>query len=165
MKRLFLVRHAKSSWQDTKVVDFERPLNRRGEHDIPIMGERLARSGIKPRYVLSSPAVRAIATARALTAALGGDPDRIEQRPGIYEADAGDLLAMVRAFPADWDLVMVCGHNPAITDLVNALTDEIIENVPTCGFAEIVFETDTWSTVGVGTGQLTLFEYPKGEFD
>lgn len=165
MKRLFLVRHAKSSWQDTKVVDFERPLNRRGEHDIPIMGDRLARRGIQPRHILSSPAVRAITTARALVEALGGAPDQIEQRPSIYEADAGDLLAMVRTFPAHWDLVMVCGHNPAITDLVNALTDEIIENVPTCGFAEIVFDSDDWSAVGVGTGQLALFEYPKGEFD
>ncbi|MCE9615720.1 MAG: histidine phosphatase family protein [Lentisphaerae bacterium] len=161
MKRLYLVRHAKSSWQESTLSDFDRPLNRRGERDAPQMAERLARRGVRPDRLLSSGAVRAITTARVLAEALKYPASAIEENNRIYEADAGDLLAIVRALDRQWDTVMVVGHNPAMTDLVNALTDEIVENVPTCGIMEIVFDGDDWAGIDIGGGHLAAFDFPR----
>jgi phosphohistidine phosphatase len=161
MKRLYLVRHAKAGGRDTPTPDFERPLNRRGERDVPMIGERLARRAVRPDRLVASGAVRAMSTARALADVLKYDVKTIDEDNRIYAADAGDLLALVRGLRNDWESVMLVGHNPAITDLVNALTDEIIENVPTCGVLEIIFDADDWTRIEVGAGRLAAFDYPK----
>ena len=161
MKRLLLVRHAKSSWKDAEMPDFERPLNKRGERDAPAMGARLASRKVRPDGLISSGALRAITTARALAEAMGYPADRIVVDDGVYGTDAGDLLALIRKVDNAWESVMVVGHNPTMTDLINALTDTIIDNMPTCGVAEIVFDGDDWAKIDVGAGRVVAFDCPK----
>lgn len=162
MKHLYLVRHAKAAQADGSVADLDRPLNRRGLADAPHMAARLAARQEAPQQVLSSPARRTLETARLFAAAWRLPPSCITKRPEIYEADAGDLLALLRTFPPDWARVLVCGHNPAMTDLLNVLTDEMVENLPTCGVAVIRFEADTWTGTAIGEGHLVSFDMPRG---
>ncbi len=162
MKQLILVRHAKAQPADAAARDFDRPLNRRGQTDAPRIGARMRSWGAQPEHILSSPATRALATARLVVEAMRLPASAIETRDAIYEADAGDLLDMIRAFPPDWERVMLFGHNPSITDVLNVLTDEMIDNIPTCGAALIDFDVTDWARITEGAGQIKAFEYPNG---
>lgn len=165
MKHVFLVRHAKAGAGDEGTPDFERPLSKRGEREAHEMGARLAARRPRIDRLVSSGAARAIATAHLLGASLGYPADAIQIENRIYEDDAGDLLMRIRGFEAPWERVILVGHNPVITDLANALTDEIIDNVPTCGVLEIAFEGDDWSQVAVGAGRLTHYDFPRHPSD
>ncbi len=160
-KVLFLVRHAKSSWKDPSLADRDRPLNRRGQRDAPCMGKRLAARAIRPELIVSSPAVRALTTAVAIAEELGyGRPDVVgEER--IYGAGTLGLVEVIRHFDNTVDCVMLVGHNPALTELVNYLAECDIENVPTCGTAVLSFDVDKWTDVGKLRGNLLDFDYPK----
>ncbi|WP_457599595.1 SixA phosphatase family protein, partial [Hydrogenimonas sp.] len=144
MRELFLVRHAKSSWDDPTLSDFERPLNERGKRDAPIMGEHLAKLGVHPDLILSSPAKRAKKSAKIFAEALGYDPERIEYLSSIYEASPQTLLYIVCQLPEKAKRVMLVGHNPSLTLLANQLGDIAIDNIPTAGVVGIAFDTGSW---------------------
>jgi len=161
MKRLTLVRHAKSSWKDESLRDFDRPLNKRGKHDAPMMGARLAQRKLKPDLIVSSPAKRAIRTARVIADAIGYPRKQISEQNSIYEASHDALLEMIQEFDDTFQHMMLFGHNPAFTYLAKSLIHEHIENVPTCGIVCIDFDVGSWSAVDHGKGQLVFFDYPK----
>lgn len=161
MKRLTLVRHAKSSWKDRSLRDFDRPLNKRGKHDAPMMGERLAKAKVKPDLIVSSPAQRALKTARVIADAIGYPRKQISEQKSIYEASHAALLELVQRFDDTFQHVMLFGHNPAFTYLANSLIREHIENVPTCGIVCIDFDVSSWADIGSDKGQLVFFDYPK----
>lgn len=161
MKTLTLLRHAKSSWANPDLTDIERPLNRRGKRDAPLMGERLARAGISPELVVTSPAKRARKTARRVAQAIGYPGDRILVDERIYGASAAELLAWIRGLDDRWSDVMVIGHNPTLTELANELGAADIDNVPTAGVVRMRFPVSSWSDVRPGAGELVLFDYPK----
>lgn len=161
MKTLYLVRHAKSSWGEPGLADFDRPLNKRGEQDAPRMGERLKAMGVSPDHVVSSPAKRAITTARKVCEALGYPKKRIEQAESIYDARPEDTMAVIHGADPAHDSLMVFGHNPTTTDLANALANADIDNVPTLGVLCITFDTDAWTDILPGKGTLAFFEFPK----
>lgn len=159
MKTLYLVRHAKSSWKDVDLDDFERPLNKRGKRDAPFMGNKLKKMGIKPDKIISSPAVRAKATAEFFAKAFG--IKSIAYEPTIYDADTKDLLSILNALDDDLDTVMIFGHNPEFTWLANKLGNISIENIPTAGIVCLSFGTDRWKGVAYGKGRQLFFMYPK----
>ncbi len=161
MKALGLVRHAKSSWRDARLPDRDRPLNRRGERDAPEMGRRLAARGFAPDLVVTSPAVRAATTARIIARALGYPEGRIVEDERLYDAASGEILDVIRGLEDRCDRALVFGHNPGLTDLVNALSHDWIPNVPTCGVVEFRIDGGHWSDVGRGVVQRTDFDYPK----
>lgn len=161
MKRLVLVRHAKSSWASTHLSDRERPLNKRGERDAPRMGKRLAGRGAAPELILSSPAVRAISTARILAGKVGYAESRIVELDDLYGAGVRDFLEVLADRGGEAQSVMLFSHNPGITELVNFLSGETIGNVPTCGVAVLDFPVKQWKEIGRGTGVLVDFDYPK----
>lgn len=161
MKELFLVRHAKSSWDDPTLSDFERPLNERGKRDAPFMGAHLADLGIKPDLIISSPAKRAKKTAKILAEALGYDLQKIEYKEAIYEASAQSLLYIVCQLPDSAKRVMIVGHNPGLTMLANILDDIVIDNIPTCGVVGVTFDTGSWSEACRMKGHTVMFDYPK----
>jgi phosphohistidine phosphatase len=161
MKTLSLVRHAKSSWKDKKLADHDRPLNKRGRRDAPRMGRRLAKNGIRPDLMVTSTAVRARVTAETIATEIGYATAHIMMDEQIYHAGTVGLLELIRQLGDANDHVMLFGHNPDITDLVNHLTDSALENVPTCGMAHIRFETDSWKNVGSVAAELLEFDYPK----
>jgi len=161
MREIFIMRHAKSSWDDPTLSDFERPLNRRGREDAPLMGEYLNRLGIKPDLIVSSPAKRAKKTAKIVAQKLGYPEDRIVWKECIYEASAQALLYLVCQLPDYAKRVLVVGHNPGFTMLANILGDITVENIPTAGVVGIAFDTSKWDEACRMQGHTILFEYPK----
>jgi phosphohistidine phosphatase len=161
MKNLIVIRHAKSSWDQPELPDMDRPLNERGLRDAPFMGSLLKFRGLLPDRILSSPARRAVETARFIAREIGYPPEEIELRGPIYLADAPMLLDLLREFDDTWNRVFLIGHNPGLTDFVNFLADEDLSNVPTAGIASIRADVESWSHVSRGVGRLEFFDYPK----
>ena len=163
MKTLVLVRHAKSSWKDASLADRDRPLNDRGKRDAPVMGRRLATRGEPPDLIVSSPAARALATARVIAEAVGYPVDRIREDERIYMAGPAELLEAIHDLDDVADRVFLFGHNPGLTDLVNALSEPAVENVPTCGVVEFRLGSDRWADLSRETVRRASFYTPKDE--
>lgn len=161
MKRLTLIRHAKSSWRDKSLADLDRPLSARGKNDAPVMGRRLAERGGMPDLVLCSPARRAVATMKKIAREMGIPADRISVDERLYLADVEELLRIVREADDLDSHVVLCGHNPGLTDFSNLVSDRFIDNIPTSGMVSIGFRVDSWRGVVQGSGELLFFDYPK----
>ncbi|MBN1979870.1 MAG: histidine phosphatase family protein [Anaerolineae bacterium] len=160
MKTLILVRHAKSSWKHPGLPDRLRPLNKRGQHDAPAMGERLAKREIAPDLIISSPATRAMATAEIIAQEIGHPEEEIRADERLYGASAFELLEIIQELDAALEHVMLIGHNPGLTDLANDLGCGI-DNLPTCGVVEVRFEIDSWADIGDVDPACVDFDYPK----
>ncbi|MFN0015680.1 MAG: SixA phosphatase family protein [Saprospiraceae bacterium] len=161
MRQLFLIRHAKSSWAMPGLRDFDRPLNDRGLHDAPLMAALLHNAGVQPHLIVSSPAKRAITTARFFAKGLGIAEAAIVQEPTIYEAFYTDIMAIVHALPDDARTVLIFGHNPTFTDVANRFSSESILNVPTCGIVRIESSAAEWSNFGAENARVTASYFPK----
>jgi phosphohistidine phosphatase len=147
MKTLFLVRHAKSSWNEPGLPDKDRPLNDRGKRDAPKMGERLAKRNVKPDLILSSPARRALKTAQIIAKRLDYRLEDILVDDRLYAAEADDLLHVIRELGDKPKSVMLIGHNPELTELAHRLSNKITR-MPTCAVAELMFDAKSWSSTG-----------------
>jgi len=165
MKRLYLLRHAKSSWDDDSLSDVERPLNKRGQRDAPMMGKRLRARGFVPNSIVSSGAVRAETTARAVAHEIGYPLARIRREDALYLAGPATLLEIVRRADDKLGSLMLVGHNPGLTDFANSLTDVHVDNVPTCGLYCADFAIARWRDLEPGGGTFIRFEYPKKATD
>lgn len=146
MKTLLLVRHAKSSWDDPALDDRDRPLNGRGKKDAPAMGERLAKLGILPDLILSSPAVRALTTAEILAKALDYKRKKIVVSEIIYGGTPAALLELIRALDDDAKCVMLVGHNPEISGLAYHFSPQI-DDLTTCAVVEMHFAAKMWAQI------------------
>jgi phosphohistidine phosphatase len=160
MKTLFLVRHAKSSWDDTALPDKYRPLNDRGKRDAPKMGERLAKRDVKPDLILSSPARRALATAEIIAKKLDYKLKNIVVDDRLYAVDADDLLDAIRKLGDKSMRVMLFGHNPEVTELAHRLSNKIT-HMPTCAVAEFTFDAKSWANIGEDKPTKATLDYPK----
>lgn len=161
MKKLYLLRHAKSSWLEPDLSDFERPLNSRGLRAAPFMGTVIASRGLQPDLMLSSPAIRAAETARLVKeAARGIFPLRFDER--IYEASPQTLLHVLAELGEDVQTPMIVAHNPGIESLIRLLTGKI-ESMPTASLAVIDLEVEQWNQVAPGSGRLIEVIRPKDE--
>jgi phosphohistidine phosphatase len=165
MKRLYLLRHAKSSWDDDGLADVERPLNKRGMRDAPMMGQRFLARGFAPDGIVSSGAVRAETTARAIAREIGYPTARVRREDALYLAGPATLLEIVRRADDRLGSLMLVGHNPGMTDFANTLSDFRIDNLPTCGLFCADFAAERWREVGPGAGVLVCFDYPKKHDD
>lgn len=164
MKTLYVIRHAKSSWDDSSLADFDRPLNERGKTDAPKMGKRLKEKDISPDYLLSSPAKRAHSTAKRIAEALKFPKDDIKTDRKLYHADEEEILDVLRTVPDKYNCVFVFGHNPGLTDFVNTMIHDrtqFIDNVPTCGIVAFKIEANSWKTLEFGGGEFMFFDFPK----
>lgn len=161
MKTLFLVRHAKSDWGNHNFTDHERPINQRGLRDAPLMAQRLKLLNIPINEIISSTALRAFSTARIFAEFLDFPIPKIRQEDKLYEADSKTFLALINALPASKDSVMMFGHNPTLTSMIEYLADNELSKLPTCGVAMIAFDTDDWKMVSHHTGVLKMLDYPK----
>jgi phosphohistidine phosphatase len=160
MKNLLLIRHAKSSWDDVALSDRERPLNKRGKHDAPVMGQLLKEKNLMPDVIVSSPAKRALKTAKLIAEAVGYPKKQIDIRDAIYEHGLDALLELIAGLNDDGQRVFLVGHNPEITTLANRLSGADIENVPTCGIVSITFPQDHWREAVQTGGTLAFFARP-----
>ncbi len=160
MKTLFLVRHAKSSRDDPALADKERPLNDRGMRDAPRMGERLATQDVKPDLMLSSPALRALATAQIIAKKLDYKVKDIVVDERLYAAAPDDLLEVIHELGDKQKRVMLFGHNPELAELAHRLSSKIID-MPTCAVAEFSFDTKSWSNIGKQAPAKVTLQCPK----
>ncbi|MBN8677039.1 MAG: histidine phosphatase family protein [Chitinophagales bacterium] len=162
MRTLFLIRHAKSSWGNPGLRDFDRPLNDRGLHDGPRMAQLLAREKIQPDLLVSSPAKRAITTAQFFAEAFGVAVSDIRKEPAIYEANPTEILRLIAELPDEVNTVCIFGHNPTFTEVANLFAeDDIIENVPTCGVVKITSSADNWRSLYEGNSRVAACYFPK----
>jgi phosphohistidine phosphatase len=161
MKKLYILRHAKSSWTDAALSDFNRPLNERGKRDAPLMGIKLADLNILPDLLLSSAANRAFSTALIVAEALNYPKDRINKREDLYLASSRKILKIINFTENKYDSIMIVGHNPGLTDLAIDLGTLQVSNMPTCALVALDFAVDEWQEVDKGSGKNILFEYPK----
>jgi phosphohistidine phosphatase len=158
MKTLYVLRHAKSSWNTPGQADFDRPLNERGKRDAPAMGALMKEKGFEPDLILSSPAQRAKETARLVKEAAGFTAE-IKFEPGIYEASLADLLKIISEVEAVSEKVLLVGHNPGLEHLLMSLTGEM-NSMPTAALAEIELAVEQWSEIIKGGKLKNLFK-PK----
>lgn len=161
MKKLFLIRHAKSSWEEPAKTDLERPLNKRGKRDAPFMGKLLKKENFIPDLIITSPAVRALTTAKIFADETGYPEKKIVIENDIYESGIKEIEAVVQKIDSDYKTVFVFGHNPSFTSYANHVGDKFLDNVPTCGIVGIKFDIEKWKEVERGKGKVFLFEYPK----
>jgi phosphohistidine phosphatase len=159
MRILYLLRHAKSSWNDSSLRDFDRPLKKRGREAAERIGQRMALETLSDPLVICSPAVRTRETAEIVlqNAKLELEP-RFDER--IYEASLRELVQIVTEIPDDKEVAIMIGHNPGFEELLSFFTGEH-RRMPTCALAKIRFGDVSWKDVRAGEGSLEWFIAPK----
>ncbi len=161
MKRVVIVRHAKSvhyGYED----DFNRDLSSRGEKDAKRVSSELARKGIIPDLIVSSPAKRAIRTARLYAKKLNFDTKEILEIEDIYDGQTtSEFIDMIKKFPANVTTCFIFGHNPGFHYFVSNLLQYFGGDMPTCSTVGIDFETDSWNEIAARTGKLAFQFVPK----
>lgn len=165
MKILTLIRHAKSSWKDAYLLDIDRPLNKRGKRDAPVMGKRLAERDFRPDLLVASPATRALVTAEVIAGEIDYPVEEIVIDRRMYGAGVTEWLQVIHSLDDALDDVACFGHNPGLTDLVNYFAPGYIANMPTCGIVELTFDVETWASVGRVEPTRVYFDYPKKNRD
>lgn len=165
MVRLYIIRHAKSSWKADGLDDFHRPINARGRKAAPAMGKYMRRHDLQPDLILCSAAIRARETLDLILAALDSEPT-VEIEEGLYLASAETLLDRLRRLDDGPDSVMLIGHNPGLHDLALSMAapgEQKVpaEKYPTAALTELVFKHLDWCDVGPGTGKVVRFVAPR----
>jgi phosphohistidine phosphatase len=160
MKTLYLLRHAKSSWDDSSLPDRKRPLEARGERDAERMSKRWSHLAKKPDLIVSSPAERAFATAKVFAAALGYEIERVGVDDRLHGAGVGVLITIVEALDDKLKRVMLVGHNPGLAELAHRF-DDGISQMPTCALAELRFDLESWAGIGQAKPVHTVFDSPR----
>jgi phosphohistidine phosphatase len=165
MKTLILVRHAKSSWEEAGIDDFDRPLNERGKHDAPVMAKRLKNKNIDVDIFISSPAKRALRTAKYFAEEFDVDKKEIEQVSKLYGASVSTFLEVVSNIDEKNKIAVLFSHNPGITDFANTLTNVHIDNMTTCSIFAVQADADKWADFFRSEKNFLFFDYPKNPLE
>ena len=163
MKTLYLVRHAKSSWNDADISDIDRPLKRSGVKNALEVAEKLKPLKVSPDLIITSPAVRAITTALIFARTLKYHYNRIVINEMVYDFSKDALLPLLRNIDDKYDSIMLVGHDPALTYLLNDLTGKAFEKTPTASTVKINFGVKHWGKIMPGKGRLLFIESPAKE--
>ena len=161
MKTLLLIRHAKSSWEEPGLGDFERPLNDRGKKDAPEMAQRLKNKKVEVDHFVTSPAKRAYKTAKIFAEAYNVKKDQIQQEKQLYLADPEEFKNIIASLDNAHKTVAIFSHNPGITEFANSLTTVRIDNMPTCSIFAVVADVEEWKDFDSANKRLLFFDYPK----
>lgn len=162
MKRIHLLRHAKSSWGDASLADVDRPLNPRGLDCCRLMARPLVEVGCSFENVFCSPAVRAQSTIRLISENLSGINVEWQTDPTLYTFDSEDLHDWCRAIDDSISEILIVGHNPAFTEFCNELSGSDLRNIPTCGYVQLTAtQVCTWKNISGAAFELTTFLRPK----
>ena len=165
MKTLLLVRHAKSSWDQAGLSDFDRPLNERGKNDAPVMAKRVKEKEIELDHLISSPAKRAKKTAKYFAEEFGFNKEDIKLVEGLYGATQSEFLQAVRDINDKYKTVALFSHNPGITDFASSLTNVRIDDMPTCAVFALKIKADSWNDFANAEKNFLFFDYPKNPLD
>ncbi|MGH2574965.1 MAG: SixA phosphatase family protein [Ignavibacteria bacterium] len=161
MKTLYLVRHAKSSWKEPGLDDAERPLNKRGKRESPLMGKLLRKNKEVPDLLVSSSAKRAFSTAKRFSKGLKYPVKKIIKDKQLYMADTDDFINVIKNTDNSIESLMIISHNPGITSFANYISVSDIDNIPTCGVVRIDFDIESWEEITGKNGMFKFFKHPK----
>jgi len=161
MKRVIIVRHAKSSWDDASIPDIERPLNKRGEHDAPVMAKRLADKKVSIDAFISSPAKRAKKTASLFAKEFGQGKDDLVLVDALYHAAPEQFYEAIEKAPARAKTIAIFSHNPGITEFVNSLTETRVDDMPTCAVYAVKADIKDWTEFRQAKREFWFFDFPK----
>lgn len=161
MKTLTILRHAKSSWKDASLSDHDRPLNKRGERDAPIMASRIQQAGIRPSLILSSPAVRAWTTAKVIAQEISYPIEFLQRDDRLYNAGVRRIIDVLAQQDVGFNSIMIVGHNPGFTDFANYLVPGLTRNIPTCGVVSVTVDSDDWNFKTHKNAEIVTYDYPK----
>ncbi|NND77818.1 MAG: hypothetical protein HKN39_06510 [Flavobacteriales bacterium] len=160
MKTLFINRHAKSSWKNHSLRDFDRPLNKRGKINAPFMAERFAQNETID-FIISSPAERAKKTAMAFQEACAISEEQFRFEQDIYMASVSEILRIVNSIPDKYNSVMLFGHNPTFSELAWYFDHNFNDHLVTCARVKVEFDLDRWSLIGKNLGRVVDHDYPR----
>jgi phosphohistidine phosphatase len=161
MKIICLVRHARATWPNAAMADFERPLANRGHAEAESMSQHLLRQRITPDLLVSSPARRALETAEIFADATGFNRNAIVRKIELYEGGVESLSGVIRSLEEENSCVLLFGHNPTISALVRWLTGHPSSDMDTCGIAKIDLQGDCWQDTTEACGRLDWYDYPE----
>lgn len=163
MKRLIVFRHGKSSWDNDRLSDYDRPLNERGFAQVPMMADILLTYHVVPELIKVSSAKRTCQTVEGIMKATNWNPETVEYSEDLYHASSGELTNAMYGVNNDVQNLMFVGHNPGLTQLINLYSNAQLDNLPTSGFCILEFsDINDWKEIKYGmTGTLTCFEYPN----
>lgn len=165
MKRLLVIRHAKSAWPTGEVKDFDRPLNERGVSDAPMMANRLIKLRAVPDLLVASPAKRASSTAKLFGGEWGYMPDEIIYKPELYHAPASVFYDVISSIDSEYNTIAIFSHNPGITEFVNQLTptEVRLDNMPTSAVFGVQVDLKSWADFDTAKKKFWFLDYPKAE--
>jgi phosphohistidine phosphatase len=161
MKTLTILRHAKSSWNHPDLSDHDRPLNDRGERDAPEMALRIQTSGIRPSLILSSTAIRAWTTAKAVAKQISYPIEFLQRDERLYLADVQTIIEVLKQQDVGFNNILLVGHNPGFTEFANFLVPGLAGNIPTCGLVSVTLDLEDWDLQAGTNVELVAFDYPK----
>ncbi len=161
MKTLYIVRHAKSSWEQSGIEDHERPIIEKGKKRTKLVIDYLLKHDVTVDLMLSSYAVRALDTAKIIARALNYPEGKIQISKSIYHGDAGNLLDLFFDLSDDVNSLMIFGHNPTITNFANGFLEKKIDWLPTSGVVCIEFDADKWEQVPTAKKRIKFVISPK----
>lgn len=161
MKTLYVVRHAKSSWEEYGLSDHDRPLLPIGKKKTRRIVNFLKDNNVTPDLLKSSTASRALGTARIIAQGLGYPEDKIEEEANLYHASSESIFDELYVLPDTIDSVMIFGHNPTFTYFVNKFVSPPIDNLPTSGVVSVTFETDEWEKIGMVDFKVNFVVTPR----
>lgn len=162
MKELILIRHAKSDWGNEDLRDIDRHLNERGYSDAYAMSAWFAETQKRPDVLLCSTATRTLSTAMIFMRAMQYDTKRFIAEPRIYEAQREELKSLIAEQNNTLSSILLVGHNPSITELCNALADNLyFDNLPTCAVVRISAQCNTWQEFAAGRWEVSMHRFPK----
>lgn len=163
MKHLYLIRHAKASWDNPDQTDFDRPLAKQGETDAHDMAIQLQEEKIKPDLIITSNAVRALHTAEIFAEELGFSPKKIKVDPHIYSGGVDELVQIIKGIDSKFKSVFFFGHNPSLTLLAHLLCEGLRINISTCGILAMSFKMTDWEKVVESDGKFISYFQPHHE--
>lgn len=161
MKRVIIVRHAKSSWDDASIPDFERPLNERGRHDAPEMAKRLVDKKVDIDAFISSPAKRAKKTASLFAKEFGQSKEDLVLVDALYHAAPEQFYEAIENAPVKAKTIAIFSHNPGITEFVNSLTETRVDDMPTCAVYAVKADIKDWTEFRQAKREFWFFDFPK----
>lgn len=161
LRRLYIIRHGKSSWDHVDLEDIDRPLASRGIRNAGEMAERLQAINLVPRLILSSPASRALNTALIMSKSWGLVPENLQIHDPLYMAYPSEIEQVVAGAPAEITDLAIFGHNPSFTAYANRFLELPLDNLPTAGIVIVTLESENWGGIGPEHVKETYVDYPK----
>jgi phosphohistidine phosphatase len=159
MKTVYIVRHAKSSWEYKGIEDIDRPLKKRGIRDSYLTAAALKDKIEKPAVFITSSATRALSTAVIFSNVFGFPLSNLQIKKSLYNFSDGYLVKTIKALDDEFDSAIIFSHDHGINDFVNKFGNQLIPHVPTCGVIAIQFENNHWKSIK--KGKTILKEFPK----